>query len=401
MAILSLNSNIKVVVLVESRQQLDFFLRFKEGFKELNIKFLVITDKPSIYLESRFLRKVTTYLIKPVEREMAVPDLSMTVEVCAQTLSVTQARSLYISVFVCASKIFSAEQQIIYFVWSGYSTASLAVRDVAKTYNASILYFDRGNYHGKYFVDPQGTNQQSYLYKNLQILDDISVRDLNNQRTADTDKSLQDYPLKKISAHINYYFIVDLMYPCLGGLPFRGERNIFKKYIMKLRPYYSKYTDHYHIIGSKYCFVALPHSYELKKQRCTLKSFSEIISKILSDAKKNKIDTVVKFHPDEDDKIFIDTLIAQKKYGSLFVVTSNIHELIHNAQEVFLFNSSVALEAIIQNKIHHFVQSSLFEQFTSKRAVSYLNNYLITPDYDRYGYFKVQTVQKILGRLTI
>jgi hypothetical protein len=401
MSIFSFYNKSRVVALVESRQQLDFFIRFKSAFKRLDIEFVVITDKLSIYLISKILHNINAYIVKPVKMNMDVPDLSLSVEVSSQTLSAAQAQGLYCSIFDCVSEIISSDRQTVCFIWSGYTVASLAMRDAVKRNNVSMLFFERGNSQGKYFVDPWGTNMRSYLYHNPEVLDCKYTSDKIHSKTEDTEILHQNNFLKNISFRINYLFIFDIIYSRLVGLPFRGEKNIVNKILNRAKPYYLKYVTYYNILGLKYYFVALPHSYEMKKQKCTMSLFSEIILNILSKAKIQGVDTVVKFHPDEDDKLFIEALADQKQYGSLFVVSNDIHELVKNAQEVFLFNSSVALEAILQNKIYHFVQRSLFEQFTPQRTANYLHAYLIAPEVEKNGYFTLQTVQEFLKRLSI
>lgn len=175
-----INEGEKVIVVnVCGLQQAHFFSRFiKAGLKK-NLCLVFFTYQYSVYL---YLRKLVgennVIFIKDEHFNNGVAiskeNVDRDLEVLLGMFSIPIAKELYNSTFTLLNMI-GAENIELLWCWNGQKVIDHAMADFAKRHNIHMLYFEIANIEGKIFVDPQGTNCESYLYKNGAILNCIKI----------------------------------------------------------------------------------------------------------------------------------------------------------------------------------------------------------------------------------
>jgi capsular polysaccharide export protein len=389
-----------IVILVESHQEFTFFMRFKKSFLLLNHTLIIVTDKFSIFLDAKYHKRVPVHLLKPVECDIPIPDLSSTVDAISASFSPTEASIYYQAVYDSLMRILQGHMPVLIFVWGGNTVGCFAAKEVARIMSVPILYFDQGNSPGKIFVDPCGTNLQSFLYANQHILDEPPSLDRTEKaHSPSTLISVRRQSNPKF-ARTNFFIIFDIVYSLLARLPYRGVKNLYEKLKLQYNPLYRRDSVQYDIGRSGYYLIAVAHSFELKKEHQNLSFIGEIFRRIREEARIADIDLLIKLHPREDDPTFVEMIRALSRQYQGIIVAHPGRALIMHATKIFLFNTSLAIEAILQNKNYQFVDRSLYESFTRSRTLRYLHDYLIAAEEDGEDNFSLAAAEEVLNRTT-
>jgi hypothetical protein len=386
-----------ILILAESHQQLQFFGRFKKSFLALNKNIIIITDKPSVLLKAKTLNIKEVVLIKYKNGICNSTAMNKAVELLSLSLTYKQVSILYESTYNCAHLLIEKYSKIVIFVWSGNSVSSIALKELAKKYSLEILYFERANYPGKIFVDPCGTNLQSFLYKNIHILD-LPLY-LEKFRKTDDHEVIETQVLQEPFIENNNYFLwLDVLYSFFSKLPFRGEYNLLKIVRNKISKSLNV-TEYHDCSKTGFYLIALPHSYELKKKDIDFSNISKIIKEILNKAELDHVEIFVKFHPQENYAKFIRQILGIKYNEEQYFIKHNMKNLISNSKKIFLFNTSFAIEVILRKKDCEFLEHSLFEQMNYDRVINYIDKYLIELRMDKDGFFLPETLMNVLNRI--
>lgn len=385
-----------VIILIESFDQLQFFKKFKKWFEKTDTYPTIITDKLSVYFNLKLTSRFNICLLNQVSSKVDVPDLSSTFEVLTNQITITKGEILYSSVYSYAESLIQNYQNSIFFIWGGNTISSFALKNVAIVNSTPTLYFDYGNYSEKIFVDPVGTNIDSFIYKNFELVFNYPE---NKDFTVDQNILLSKDE-RRLRKNINLFFLFDAFYSWISGLPFRGEINPIKKIYFLIKPFYIKQKIA-PLKNISYYFIAFSHSYELKRLNL---EFSDVVRKahsIIDEAKNRKIMVYAKFHPSEIDKLFITSINELKDKNHFMIVDNDSDELIEQAIKVYLFNTSLAISCILKEKDISFLSKSFFDKFDKDGLINYLEFYLLQLQSDRRGYFLGTSVERIFKRLEI
>ena len=386
----------KFIILVESDEQLLFFRRLSRWMHDHDAVMVVVTDKVSVYLKAKWRDRCCAHLVARRESGMDSIGLSDTAEMISRAMTVTEAQVLYDSFRTAVVSLIQTPSDCIFFVWSGKTIGSNALRDLAKELSVTILYFDRGNYSHTLFVDPWGTNRESFIYHHLHLLDpggDYHAMEISNRLD---HQNVGNRTI--VNRSVNALFLVDMLYSLIARLPFRGERNPLKKIALLYRKSSSMMIKNIDLSGRPYYFIPMSHSYEFKKDKVGMESLLKILSECARLALENNCSLVISFHPDEHDQYFVNEIVQFTEQHSITIARNSGSDLVREAQKVFLFGTSLAIDVFLQRKEHQFVGQSFYEHFTYERTLNYISHYLITMNIDREGYFTDDTMDQILHR---
>lgn len=388
-----------VIILIEAFDQLQFFEKFKKWFKKLDQYPTIITDKLSIYIILKLTSEFNICLLKEYHGKVDIPDLTTTFEILTNQFSINKAELLYSSAYACADSIIKNHENSIFFIWGGNTISALALKNVAQSYSSPMLYFDFGNYGNKIFVDLQGTNINSFIYNHYEsIFDGVGNRDFKD--TGTDFFCANKLKFKRNIKNINLFFLLDVFYCWINGLPFRGEVNPLKKIYMLINPSYERQKEIF-LNNLDYYFIAFSHSYEIKKLKLEIPEVLKKVLFIIEEAKKRGTKVLAKFHPNEMDKSFMNSINKLENTRIFKVVNNDAIELIEQAKKVYLFNTSLSIPSILKRKDISFMSKSFFDKFDRNSLIFYLNYYLIELSIDSEGYFDDTTVERILQRLRI
>lgn len=385
-----------VIILIESFDQSQFFKKFKKWFEKSDLYPTIITDKLSIYINLKLTSKINICLLNQDKGNVDVPDLNSTFEILTNQITINNAQLLYSSVYICAESLVKSNKNSVFFIWGGTTISSFALKNVALANSTPTLYFDFGNYNDKIFVDPNGTNIDSFIYKNFELL----LNYPENKDFTDDQNILLSTGGQKLRKNINLFFLFDIFYYWISGLPFRGEINPLKKIYFLIKPFY-KQQKIAPLKNISYYFIAFSHSYELKRLNLEIPDVVKRVHSIIDEAKNRKIMVYAKFHPTEIDKLFITSINELKDKNHFMIVDNDSDELIEQAIKVYLFNTSLAISCILKGKDISFLSKSFFDKFDKDCLINYLEFYLLQLQSDRRGYFLEASIERIFKRLEI
>lgn len=381
-----------IITIIESEHELTFFKCFLKWTEAKRHGLIMITDKPSIYLKAKSQFAIDAVLLKRKNGDGVVEELHNTVEVIIDKMTIADAEIIYHSMWYSVLSMMNKYPDSLLCAWGGNTIASRVLKNIAKRYSLPILFFDNGNYPGKLFVDTQGTNRESFIYHHLSILNTL------NQGNDDTVK-IQKRNAIQFTKNTNYMFLMDILFSLFWRLPFRGNRNLITKLRYYRKPYHHRFIVPFDIANSRYYFIALSHSYEIKKLKLNNETLVEKIAGIELQAKMIGLDVVLKFHPRENDREFVDSIVQTISTTTTKIVDLNGGDLVKNADKIYLCNTSLAIEAIINGKTCEYIVSSFYENFNIDLLKRYISGYLISMELDEEGYFSTETMDHIWQQL--
>ena len=385
-----------VIILIESIDQLNFFKKFKNYFQRTNKNSIVITDKLSIYLAVKTDLLFEVILLKKQKIQDNIPDLNSTVEVVKNQFSRHKCELIYSSVCLSADALIKNCKNLVFFVWGGNTIAATAIKNTAKINSIDVLFFDYGNYDNRIFIDPCGINIDSYVYNNFELV----LKNYETKTAISDLKILVKTGNKKNKINLNFYFFLDLIFSWVRGLPFRGEKNPLKKihYLAKKMLHKQRTKT---LITDKFYFIAFAHSYEINKLNLKIPNVIKQLEVIIDEARLNNLVVLAKFHPDETDDIFMRSIFRLEKQKNFSIVDYDAVELIEKAERVYLYNTSLAITAILHGKEIFFMCKSFYDKFDKNSLIYFLKYYLLDLKIDSCNNFLDASVNAIFKRLEI
>jgi len=313
--------------------------------------------------------------------------ISSCFNVLAGRLNLEDAYQAYVSTFQLMSRLNSEAPITKFVIPSGRHIHHLAATDFAKKNKISRLYINYGNFPGRTFFDPYGTDAESSVYTDgINPPENFTEKEANfiiqkalfekREQSAIPQKTSYQRELFK-SLVFKFSAVIER---CLGicgdrriiSLPKSGSIFIAdindEETLKKLPPYF---------------FFPLQVSTDVQIVRnykgCTIEN---AIIQATDYAKKNNKLLIMKLHPGEkDQQTVINTINLQRK--STFLKTANLHTdiLIKHAEKVITVNSTVGLEAKLHNRDVHFFGKSMYDDMDIRQMAWYLHDVLIRVDY--------------------
>jgi capsular polysaccharide export protein len=391
-----------IAVYAGSYNDFNFFFRMRRGLEKNNYRLIFLSNKLSVLLKI-WKYNQNYFVIKKTKLLPDIPDLSSCSDLKQGYTTYNKAAILYSSVYN-AFRTLSSKYQLEYiFIWNGLSIQTMAASAYAKDAGLKTRYFELSNLPGKTFVNPEGVNAKSGLYRDITLLKTYNTCTENEftswkgryllWKLAD-HKLPQERQLKTIQ---NYLFPVDLLGFRMFGLPVNGETRIKEK----IKQYFSKPIDipidEYDIEKNRYIFLPLQVSSDTQ---LTFNSGVDNISAIKTGYKKAlkiNADLVIKLHPAERNPLFLNRLLELKKKIKFYMVNYNSWELIHNTELVLTINSTVGLEAMLFGRKADFLGRSFYPELKGKLLKNYIMSYLVEGDYFSSEEFSNKSVEKILA----
>lgn len=278
------------------------------------------------------------------------------------------------------------------FIFSGILPSQMALGDFAARHGIARAFFEIGNMPGKIFVDPEGTNAWSRLFREPALLDRFPVPDADYRAWRETYLAG-----KRQTHHVPQASAVDrartpraivmrqLVYVAnaLSGVAHMPKlRHIDRWARLMRRPLALKF-DVFDPESSGYLFFPMQVKMDAQLLLHSDLAPIEAVRAAREEARRRGLRFVVKPHPAESDPSIPAALDGLRREIGCAIVDTNTFELLRHATRVVTVNSTVGLEGLILNRPVGFFGRSLFAHFIGRDDYlrAYLLGYLIDADF--------------------
>lgn len=368
-------------VLVE---RYNFFKKIAESLAKLGHDVDIITAKPSVFFAAKN-DNFNVFFIKNCKNNLTKSfDISRSNCFLSQRISFKQAEHVYISTYNTLEKLNEQNKYDVFFLWNGFCSFHISMKDFAKNKNIKILFFETANISGKVFVDPEGVNADSSIYKNINILNEhkSDKDEFENWRKNYIENKLNFHtvPQAKSFKNLNYFYISDFLLAPFFNVPCSYVPSLqdIKSRILNLKQSY-KYNN-INLKNENYIFFPLQVSSDTQVLANSNIDIIEAIKIASKKAVENNLKLLIKPHPAENDRDFVKTIYQLKKEYGYYFVNNNTFQLINHAKEIITINSTVGLESQILGKPVTFLGRSFYAKLNEHHLANYINSYLIDID---------------------
>ena len=391
-----------ILIIATFNNQFDFFSRLVNPLKQLGFKVVFLTNKYSIY--KKILRKgyrVFKLRKGSSQREF---DVSKVFELVSGELSYKNSKELYSLVYSKIEKMYDKFNFDLIVTWGGVRLIEAAANKFADDKNVKKLCFELGNFPNKLFADPLGTNANSILTLNKDLLLDFKVDEqkYDGWRKAYLEKSLVSHYVPQ-SSSVGKIDIKKNLFNLIGYKFLRFAKNrpvlTLERIKNKLFQQVGKLNfDEVDLDNDKFMFYPMQVSDDaqliLNSEVDNLKAL-ELASK---EAKANGMELFVKPHPGEVKFEFIKKAESLKKELNFKFIDGNTIEILMKAQKVFTINSTVGLQAMVLEKDLQCFGRAFYKDFTQRHLKSYITNYLFDINFWGNEKIEVSQVETLLQR---
>lgn len=395
-----------ILIGVDEEERARFFLRFEKGLNDLGYKIIYVVDRFSVYkyMQSRckYINEVIFLNRKMVDPNAPKVDLNTCLELRLHQATVTHMKLVFQAVWGIRNQV---DWPVAYiFIWNGCKVTDYALTLLAQKYKIPTVYFEIANIPGKIFVDAEGTNAYSYLYKHPEILHQY---DIDNQKyeswlqTYIRDK-LQETTVKQAKKRSLWKSIqagiIDVQGYCFyQGVQKRGQ--IWGKFVNRVKDKLRRRTIEDELkLPSKYLFFPLQVSTDTQIVIHAREGLESSLRKAIREAKRLGLWLVIKPHPADPYPSYVSQIIHEEHYNNVIITRMNTFRLILHAECIFTINSTVGLETMILDRPLVVVGRAFYENFKEEDVKRYIAGYLVNVDYWGKNLLKMEDLQQILKR---
>lgn len=364
----------------------------------------VVTSDPLVH----FLCKINRYnsvLIKRNRRSLTFNqdsidlDIKTSIEVLNDDFSYIQAKDNYISTINTLNSLFRNEKIIKCVIWNGDTLIARASSMVCKKWDIDRVYLEISNLPNKMFADPFGTNAKSSLFFHPEIIDN-----LDNVPDDDHINWIHSYeegkkgklPQSQLKLRMKAISAINLL---LKYCYFSTYKKNFFKVKVKNKPNFNglKFDGTFCPTSEEYIFLPLQVSTDTQVKLNSDYGNLDAIDFALQKAKELKLKLIVKIHPAERQQTAIDQIARKQQSSDFTLVNSNTIELIKNAKEIVVINSTVGLESLIYGIPITVLGRALYTNFDQERLKKYIHHYLVNEvDYFSSNLLPIDASQRLL-----
>lgn len=373
-----------IAIYVDNLERYRFFQRVGNAIEALGHEVRYLTPRLSVYGLLLAKRKNVHCLKYILDTEdIPVANVLESIHVLANYHSIDKARKIYSSVLQNITKIFHKYPVDLIFIWNGSSTISMALKSYADKKQIGYRFFEISNLGAKIFVDTEGVNAQSYLYKHPEVLERYGeVSDDEWIVWKNEYENNKDIPRQAILKNkISLMLSVDIFGFLLGCIR-EDYRNPFMVIWNKLMTKQNKCLgETIDVEQMRFCLLPLQVSNDTQLLINSDYSNEDLIKEADKFCIDNGYKLIVKIHPAEQNKDFISNIFSMQKVHNFIVSCNDTKELIQRSELLFVNNSTVGLEAMILGKPVKIYGRAVYSSFDSKQLHMYILRYLVDIDY--------------------
>ena len=375
-----------IFILVEHDERVNFFKKITTALQEKGHTCHLLTNRLSSFFHFRSINGEKIAL-RNIEYPTITPEsnLSESIDVLTKNHTLDRAKNIYSAVYNQAERLIKNNSSCAIMTWNGMSTISMAATDAFKKNNKKTLFCELGNFPGKTFIDTDGVNSRSSIYKKPASLD--AFREIDNpewEKWKEAYFAKSNLPPKQatLSKGMRVDFFIDMVGQNFGGLINPVSKKILSRltdYLFKKSPPQKiKYSSHF---GNKYAFLPLQVSNDTQVMlNSSVDNFQAL--KIAKEYCTNKkIQLVTKLHPAEPNQEFILEIARICEKEKITLSNEGTGDLIADAEKVFTINSTVGMQALIAKKPIEVFGEAIYKNFSESQLRKYLIEYLFDIDY--------------------
>ncbi len=273
-----------------------------------------------------------------------------------------------------------------FFFWNGSSLLARALALLARQQGSRRLFFELGNFPGKLLVDPEGVNAKSWFARNYRQLDrkNLDLEAFERWRQGYLRKKLSQHQVQQASlaTKFNWYYPLDFFgFYCLSA-PYSEPPDIFGRTWRYLVSQGVRYNYDYFIPAEKPGYVFFPLQVSTDSQLLVNSDVDNLQAlRLAAEIAQNAgARLVVKPHPAEGDRLFVERLAELRHELGFLFVDGNTFQLMQYSSRVVTINSTAGMEAMLLGKPVTVLGRAMYEKFTIEDLACYIN-YLIDADY--------------------
>lgn len=349
---LKINQNIMYIVYIDSYERLKFFLSLK-----------CVRDNIDSAIFFTIRRGVDKYLKKLGANSILIRKTIEPAEQIQFTLPKCEIEAAYgwsTSEINCfCHQIYSAlesfeQRDLEFLIWN---SSFIFGQFVKSNYtNSKTIFFENSNFNGKAYANFSGTNAEACLNSFL------SSQEIERYFLPQTPYAFA--PRDKMKIILSSFFTPKKSYT------YRSVTITTRVLNRAIWPIFNKFFCK-HTIQPPFILIPL----QVPKDSNILKYYRGTIDKFLCEciAENPNKRLVAKFHPKDTD-MFSKLSILLKYRSSVQFVDLSTQNLIENAEEIFVINSNVGLEALLAGKKIKVFGEAVYKSIDSKGAQELYKN---------------------------
>lgn len=401
-----------IVCYVDYSGAADFFLQMSKIDQEN--KYIFITTLASVKLRTLSIKNAKTILLSRLSRTEITTDDQF--EACKERYldisSVNDCRRLFSNAKFVTEQIMNdfIGREIVLLTWNGNSVFGNVMRHI-KSYNNNlkVAFLEISNLPGLLFVDHEGVNSSSAIYR----VDDPAVffREFEKNgvdynfwsKSFVKNKLMHNSPPPQSSLirQIKSTFFVDFIFSMSFGFRFFRFSSVKSRLPKcfssnKLQRFDSKrYIEIDHFSGDFNFFPMQVSTDSQLKLNSDFDNF-QALQFFLS---MSQLPIIVKIHPADLDTFDFEMLDSLDPSGEkVYLTNDNTYDVVNMASEVFIINSTLGLESMIFSKPVTIIGKSFYSRFNELELSLYVSRYLICADFFKPKKLTKSECDNILAR---
>lgn len=390
-----------ILIYVSDLERADFFKRFSNGLKKLNYHTIFLTGSWSTYQKLKKYDLYTKRLFSNRIYYLQNLDLNNSVDILAKIQNINEGKRLA-NIIAGNIHYLSKHYNIVnIWTWNGSDTIGLAIKEISKILSINTCFFEISNLKGKIFIDPVGVNAQSYIFQNKKILENFQLNDNLYESWFSSYKRHINSPIPqvKLKQKLNAIVLFDSIMIVFFGWPKTDYYSVINRIIKKIKMRLIKKNTSKNTHFGKYVFLPL----QLNEDSQVILNGNSLnnektIDYCIEYASTRNLELIVKPHPAETNFDFINYLKRRCILDNFTISNNHTSELIEKSEIVITINSTVGLQAILENKEVIFLGKSLYSFLDSVELKTYICNYLIDIEYASNNDVDIININKIIKR---
>lgn len=396
-----MNMKKTILIYVSDLERADFFKRFSNGLKKLNYHTIFLTGSWSTYQKLKKHDLYTKRLFSNRIYYLQNLDLNNSVDILAKIQNINEGKKLA-NIIAGNIHYLSKHYNIVnIWTWNGSDTIGLAIKEISKILSINTCFFEISNLKGKIFIDPIGVNAQSYIFQNKKILENFQLNDNLYESWFSSYKRHINSPIPqvKLKQKLNTIVLFDSIMIVFFGWPKTDYYSVISRIIKKIKMRLIKKNTSKNTHFGKYVFLPL----QLNEDSQVILNGNSLnnektIDYCIEYASTRNLELIVKPHPAETNFDFINYLKKRCILDNFTISNNHTSELIAKSEIVITINSTVGLQAILENKEVIFLGKSLYSFLDSMGLKTYICNYLIDIEYASNNDIDIININKIIKR---
>lgn len=388
-----------IVIYVDTMERFRFFSRLSTAFGALGHTVSMVTPRLSVYLRGK-LAGQTMLLLKSGKPAEVLPDSvwKSSLSILNRYHSEAEARAIA-SAMVRLLELLHAQRPVeLLCLWNGTTTLARAAAYFARRRGIAIRFFELSNLGKRIFVDTEGTSGASCVAAHPEMLDGHPAEEAAYRAWRDARRRETALPKQAANrARVPWHAFVDFVGYGLGCVR-EDRRPILRLLATRLLNRFRAHRFPEAPLGRPFVFLPLQVSDDSQLKLFSRYSNRELLYEALRLAKTRGLRLIVKLHPAESDRGEIERMIDLARREGFVLAGNPTRELIEGAELVVVNNSTVGLEAMIEQKEVLVYGEALYGAFDQQRLKTYILHYLLPADYFGNDAVPPETAEAILAR---